>query len=277
MIQGHRSIPDLDTLHQNQHRLLFANCLGVIEKVATVAPTADTLPVGYMQFSLIGGVRNIYFNSGDTIVKVSVESDVDAKAAKGANSDITSLGGLTTPLSRAQGGLASTVANNVANGPVFLDANKRLPVGVLQVIQTVKTDTFTTTTVDWIDLTGMTVTITPSAATSKILIYFNLNVGGSSNVTHIRLYRDAVQIAMGDAAGSRPRVTTGGARQLGDGNGNVQVSQMFLDSPTTTSAVVYKLQIWTEGTSYINRTGADSDNTIGPRSISTITAVEIGV
>ena len=51
----------------------------------------------------------------------------DTKAAKGANSDITSLSGLTTPLSRAQGGLASTVANNAASGPVFLDANSKLP------------------------------------------------------------------------------------------------------------------------------------------------------
>lgn len=51
----------------------------------------------------------------------------DTKATKGANSDITSLSGLTTPLSRAQGGLASTVANNVANGPVFLNASAQLP------------------------------------------------------------------------------------------------------------------------------------------------------
>jgi hypothetical protein len=51
----------------------------------------------------------------------------DTKATKGANSDITSLSGLTTPLSRAQGGLASTVANNAASGPVFLDASSKLP------------------------------------------------------------------------------------------------------------------------------------------------------
>ncbi len=51
----------------------------------------------------------------------------DTKASKGANSDITSLSGLTTPLSRAQGGLASTAANNVANGPVFLNASAQLP------------------------------------------------------------------------------------------------------------------------------------------------------
>jgi hypothetical protein len=48
-------------------------------------------------------------------------------ASTGANSDITSITGLTTPLARSQGGLASTVANNAASGPVFLDANSKLP------------------------------------------------------------------------------------------------------------------------------------------------------
>jgi len=61
----------------------------------------------------------------------AVKTAVDTKANKGANSDITSLSGITTPLSRAQGGLASTVANNAASGPVFLDANSKIPVAQL--------------------------------------------------------------------------------------------------------------------------------------------------
>jgi hypothetical protein len=44
---------------------------------------------------------------------------VDSYALKGANSDITSLTGLTTPLARSQGGLGSTVANNAASGWYF--------------------------------------------------------------------------------------------------------------------------------------------------------------
>lgn len=54
-------------------------------------------------------------------------ANLTSVAQKGANSDITSLSGLTTLLSRAQGGLASNVANNAANGVVFLDANSKLP------------------------------------------------------------------------------------------------------------------------------------------------------
>jgi len=47
----------------------------------------------------------------------------DTKAAKGANSDITSLSGLTTPLSTAQGGTGKTANANAANGVVVNDAN----------------------------------------------------------------------------------------------------------------------------------------------------------
>ena len=51
----------------------------------------------------------------------------DGKAAKGANSDITSLAGLTTPLSAAQGGTGATANANAASGVVVLDANSKLP------------------------------------------------------------------------------------------------------------------------------------------------------
>jgi len=54
-------------------------------------------------------------------------ANLTSVAQKGANSDITSLAGLTTVLSRAQGGLASSVANNAASGVVFLDGSSKLP------------------------------------------------------------------------------------------------------------------------------------------------------
>ena len=46
-----------------------------------------------------------------------------------------------------------------------------LPAGsVLQVVQTVKTDTFATTSTSFVDITGVSVAITPSSTSSKILI-----------------------------------------------------------------------------------------------------------
>lgn len=70
MIPGHRFLDKLDDpLHQDQHRFLFANVQGVIEKVATTAPSLTTLPVGYIQFALISGTYYIYVNINGVLVK----------------------------------------------------------------------------------------------------------------------------------------------------------------------------------------------------------------
>jgi hypothetical protein len=42
---------------------------------------------------------------------------------------------------------------------------------VLQVVSTTKTDTFTTTSTSFTDITGMSVSITPSSASNKILVF----------------------------------------------------------------------------------------------------------
>lgn len=53
-------------------------------------------------------------------------------AKKGANADITSLSGLTIPLSTGQGGTDSNANANTANGVVKLDANAKLPHAALK-------------------------------------------------------------------------------------------------------------------------------------------------
>jgi len=54
-------------------------------------------------------------------------ANLTSVAQKGANTDITSLSGLTTALSTAQGGTGSTANANAANGVVVLDASSKLP------------------------------------------------------------------------------------------------------------------------------------------------------
>lgn len=76
--------------------------------------------------SKLVGLANIVSGAG-----VIPKENLTSVAQKGANADITSLTGLTTLLSRAQGGLASNVANNAASGVVFLDANSKISVAQL--------------------------------------------------------------------------------------------------------------------------------------------------
>lgn len=58
-----------------------------------------------------------------------------------------------------------------------------LPAGATkQVVQTVKTDTFSTTSLTHVDVTGLSVTITPSSTSSKILVIVDFFDGSPGEV-----------------------------------------------------------------------------------------------
>ena len=150
---------------------------------------------------------------------------------------------------------------------------------VLQVANTTKTDTFTTTSGSYVDVTGLSVSITPTSATSKILVLFQIN--GSQEVgsgrASLKLLRGSTVINAGDVAGSRTPAL-GGFSSIDQSVPSTPVSGNFLDSPATTSSTTYKIQIAMaagSGTAYINRTMQDSDNANQIRMASTITVMEI--
>ena len=167
-----------------------------------------------------------------------------------------------------------TVAGTVtANGAVLGAGGGKIG----QVLQTVKTDTFSSTTADsFTDITGMTVAITPSATNSKILILGNINSGAGSNA-HIRLLRDSTAICVGGASSSRSQVTGSAARNAGSNHSMVNNGISFLDSPSSTSELIYKFQflLYNSTTFYLNRSYNDEDALYGGRSASTITVMEI--
>ena len=151
---------------------------------------------------------------------------------------------------------------------------------VLQVVQTVKTNTFTTASLSPTDVTGMSVSITPTSATSKVLIMFYVGLVGnttSGQGTELWLLRDSTQLNTGDADGARTRVT---AAQVNGGANydSSPVAIVFLDSPATTSATTYKIQLATQdaGTAVFNRRGDDASSSASyQRSGASIIVMEI--
>jgi hypothetical protein len=159
-------------------------------------------------------------------------------------------------------------------------AAARLPAGsVLQVVSAAKTDTFTTSSSSFVDVTGLSVSITPTSATSKIFVLFQVNGGSNPAVQGVlmRLVRDSTAICVGDAASSRPRITA--SPTPFSEFGVVDAAGSFLDSPATTSSITYKVQILANGgaaSACVNRSSADRDNpAFDPRTASTITVMEI--
>ena len=172
--------------------------------------------------------------------------------------------------------LKDTDAVEKFDGSAFVNVNTDSG-KILQVKQTVKTDTFTTSSGTYTDITGMSVSITPQATSSKILVtaYFALSNATAFVGSYVQIVRDSTILFVGDSAGSRVRATSGDRFRETDVMG--MASPVFLDSPNTTSAVTYKLQgrRGSSGTFTFGRSGADADNAAHGRLPSSITVMEV--
>lgn len=158
---------------------------------------------------------------------------------------------------------------------------------VLQVVSTTKTDSFVSGSVAQgadTDITNLSVSITPMFATSKILVIADVSgvgaVSGNRSMFAVNLYRGSTLITIGDAAGSRSRVSRVGGSQNVETTLQNLVAVCF-DSPATTSTLTYKvtavnaLTVAASATLYVNRTISDTDNSSFYRTASSITVMEI--
>jgi len=155
----------------------------------------------------------------------------------------------------------------------------RLPTGsVLQVVNSVKTTTQSTTSSSYVDITDLSVTITPTSATSKILVMARINHIGESaaNGAFVNLVRGATTIVDSTAGGLTDTYNawaSGGAGGMSNNDRKITACSLdYLDSPNTTSATTYKMQMRADGTTvYVNRWGLNNDIA----SVSSITVMEI--
>lgn len=159
---------------------------------------------------------------------------------------------------------------------VTIKGSGQVPV---QVIQTVKTDTFSMTGTTFTDITGLSVSITPTSASNRILVLFStlISMNGGYYSGGIRLLRDSTPIYIGDADGIKTQATGwgwAGANSVGSNS----MSNTFLDSPATTSAVTYKLQLvsgYSGQTVFVNRSYGEDNAIYAGRTPSSITVMEI--
>jgi len=133
--------------------------------------------------------------------------------------------------------------------------------------------------------TGLTLDITPTSTSNKILITGFVNVAENYFRSYIIVVRDSTTLAVGDAASNRPRVySSSTTTNVWDTFDISPIPINLLDSPNTTSQVTYKIQYKDyQGTSnsgsaiaYVNRSHGDRDTSIyDPRTVSVLTVQEI--
>jgi len=147
-----------------------------------------------------------------------------------------------------------------------------------QIVQATKLNVASSTSTSFADVSGMSVAITPSATNSKVLVVVQYSLGATSGYKmYAQLVRGSTAIYIGDADASRKRASFGSKANANDDVRSV--SHTFLDSPSTTSATTYKLQMAVEsgGTVYFgtSRSGADNNNSIYSVDSASITVSEI--
>jgi len=202
-----------------------------------------------------------------------VATDLDTLEATVGAHDLNSLSGvgITTPV---EGDLLTYNGTSWVNG---------VPAGrILQVVSTTKTDTFTTTSTSFTDVTGVSATITPSSASNKIIVTCNFAAGGGSDASALFLItRGGTPVNIGDASSSRTRAASSiwGKEDQGETGwiSALSTTTHFLDSPATTSAITYQLQarVGAGGTAVIGRSTRDLDTADYARTPSNITLMEV--
>ncbi len=145
---------------------------------------------------------------------------------------------------------------------------------IKQVVSVTKQDPFTTTNTGYVDITGMAATITPTSASSKILVSVQLSLAGTNGTYHcyIRLNRNGSNVT-----GSNGTWNTWQSmlhKNINDARDLDVASMNYLDSPGTTSPVTYQLQMAVQGfTFYVNRGG--NTEVWSASNPSTITLMEV--
>ena len=151
--------------------------------------------------------------------------------------------------------------------------------GIIQVKSATKTDTYSKPSgTSFLDVPGLSVSITPTRSDSKILVMYDLCWGIADGHGSMRLMRDSTPIKIGDSAGNRYLVNSGFSSNNNEDQSMMSCSNSFLDSPATTSATTYQMCMLCGGTTldiFINRARSDGNETDDPRAASSLILMEV--
>ena len=141
---------------------------------------------------------------------------------------------------------------------------------IIQVVSTLKTTSFSAASATFTDVTGLSVSITPKATANKVLVLANFYYGNndSGQNCYFNLVRNSTNIAQSTGGLENCTVSPYTNNTV---NGQM-ISIAFLDSPSTTSSITYKIQGRVGvGTFYVGRYATSAN---APSS-STITVLEV--
>jgi len=161
-----------------------------------------------------------------------------------------------------------------SNGKVTFPNNTG---NILQLVSTTKTDTTSSNSSSFANISGMSVTITPSSSSNKIYLvgYVNTCTNDARNRVYLKMTGGNCSNYIGGAATGVEAANV--SPVSADNYAYLQTSTplIFLDSPSTTSAITYQVQWAVEAsqTAYLNRAYTLDSNSAN--TASTLTAMEV--
>ena len=158
--------------------------------------------------------------------------------------------------------------------------------GVKQLKQTLKTTSFGTSSSSYVDVTGLSVTITPSSASNRILVMCNASLTAenqSGGLGYLKMIRNVGGGSFSELAES----TDSGSYTHGHAEiefntayghvGSIPMNFLYFDHPNTTSAVIYKMSAKTNGsgTMVMGRSGRADTSSQDIKHATQLIAIEI--
>ena len=170
-----------------------------------------------------------------------------------------------------------TIQTAAGGTPTAADLGLNTTGSVLQTVSTFKNDEFSRQGNSEADITGMNVTITPSSTSSKILILVSMTVS-SGQISGCSFNLKRGDTAIGVGTGSQTAKTFAYDGGGSDSNRATTVHFHYLDSPSSTSALTYKITLEmfnASNTFRLNRNGSAGGQSYDDNFGSSITAMEI--
>jgi len=198
----------------------------------------------------------------DTAVTTAKITDANITTAKVADDGITNAkigaGAVTNTEINSSAGIVSSKLGTIG-------ADKMPSGSVIQTVSLVHTTLFSTTTSNaFVDITNLSLSITPTNASNKILVRMSLACGHENNsAMNIRLLRGSTSIgSQSNNASAQYDSIVINMRGINTHHISTQTCEI-LDSPNTTSAITYKPQLIANHniTSCINRSTAQENQT----------------
>ena len=181
----------------------------------------------------------------------------------------TGIGATISHQGHAQFAGVCTATSFVGNGAGLTNVSAGK---ILQVVNLVKTDSFSTTSTSSVDITGFALSITPQSNTSKIMVIASGYISSQGNNHGVHLYFYRTRSGQSDVEVGKSYNQKANVQSQTGGTFIIQ----NLDEPATTSAVTYMGRLRTDSGSYNARIGAGGNNGDANIPESVITLMEVG-